>query len=81
MPTICKLIKRLNKAQLSKIIQSNRFLCYLLVKLAGQLIKVSVSLTSLATMVSASAIDCAIKRKIYGRGVVRAGKVITLVNI
>ena len=66
---MCKLIKRLNKAQLSKIIQSDRFLCYLLGKLAGQLIKVSVSLASLAAMVSGFAIDCAIKRKMYGRGV------------
>ena len=53
-------------------------------KLAGPLMKVAVALTKeflapLATMASASAIDCGIQRKMCGRGVVKARKRITLV--
>ena len=66
-----------------KIIQPGGFLGDLLGKLAGPLMKVAVPLaknvlTPLATMASVSAIDGAIQRKMLGRDVVRAGKVITL---
>ena len=53
-------------------------------KLAGKLIKLVVPLAKnvlapLDTMAIASAIDCAIQRKMCGGGVTRAGKRITLV--
>ena len=71
-------------AQLSKIIQSGGFLGALLGKLAGPLMKdgfplAQFFLTPLATMTSLSAIDGAIHGKMRGKGVVRAGKGITLV--
>ena len=52
-------------------------------KLVGSLIKVGATFTKsflapLATMASASAINYAIQRKMHGKGVVRAGKRITL---
>ena len=54
-------------------------------KLASPLMKVDFLLaknlsTPLSTMVSASAIDGAIQRKMRGRGMVRAGTGITFVN-
>ena len=83
---------KLSKAQLSKIIQVliksinqsfSGFLVALLDKLVGSLIKVGATFTKsflapLATMASASAINYAIQRKMHGKGVVRAGKRITL---
>ena len=67
-----------------KIIKSGEFLGALLSKFAGPLMKVPVPLAKnllapLATKVSSSVIDDAIQRKTCGRGVVRAGKRITLV--
>ena len=60
---------KLSKAQLSKIIQSGKFLGGLLWKLAGPLMKNGVLLTKyflipLTTMASVSAIDGAFQRKI-----------------
>ena len=65
---------KLRKAQLSKTIRSEGFLCALLGKFAGPLMKVAVLLAknilaSLPTMASASAIDGAIQRKMRGKGV------------
>ena len=66
---------------MSKIIQSGRFIVALLSKLASPFMKVSVLLVNifLASLAktSASAINGAIQRKKYGRGVVRAGEGIT----
>ena len=75
---------KLSKAYLSKIIQSGGFLGTMLARFAGPLMKVVVTLgknvlTPLVTMVSASAMNGAIQRKIHGRGVVRARKGINLV--
>ena len=65
---------KLSKAQLSKIIQSGKFLDTLLWKLAGPLMKNGVLLTKLflplATMASVSAIDSAFQRKICRQKVV-----------
>ena len=65
---------KLRKAQLSKTIRSEGFLCALLGKFAGPLMKVAVLLAknvlaSLPTMASASATDGAIQRKMRGKGV------------
>ena len=66
---------RLSKAQLSKIIQPGVFLRVLVGKLVGPLMKVAVILTkNVANMTSATEIDGAIQGKMYGKGVVRAGK-------
>ena len=67
MATDTKLIK----AQISKIIQSGGFLCSLLSKLAGPLMKVAVLLAKiilalLGITAAASAIDGAIQSKIQG---------------
>ena len=64
---------KLYKAQISKIIQSGRFLGSLLSKIAGPLIKVAVPLakTILAPLVitaAASAIDSGIQMKMHGSG-------------
>ena len=72
---------KLSKAQLSKIIQSERFLCALFGQFAGLLMKVAVPLAKnvlalLAIMASASAIDGTIQRKMRGKGVVRITLVI-----
>ena len=68
---------KFSKAQLSKIIQLRGFLGTLLDKLAGPLMKVTVSLAKnalglLATMESASPLDGAIQRNMCERGVLRA---------
>ena len=65
---------KLSKAQISKIIQSERFLGSLLGKLAGPLMKVAVPLTKniLAPLVitaAASAIDAGIQKKIHDSGI------------
>ena len=67
-----------------RIIQVGWFPGTLLGKLASRLMKVGIPLVKnysapLATMAYASAIDGAIQRKIRGKGVLRAGKGITLV--
>ena len=59
---------KLSKAQISKIIQSGRFLVSLLSKLAGPLMKVAISLAknvlaSLGITTAASAIDAGIQKK------------------
>ena len=64
---------KLSKAQISKIIQSGRFLGSLLSKLAGPLMKVAISLAKnvlapLAITAAASAIDAGIQKKIHGSG-------------
>ena len=64
---------KLSKAQISKIIQSGRFLGLLLSKLAGPLMKVAISLVKnvLAPQeitAAASAIDAGIQKKIHGSG-------------
>ena len=76
-------IKR-SKEQQFKIIQLGGFLGSLLGKLASTLIKVIVLLAKnilalLAIMASASAIDGTVRRRMLGRGVVRARKRMTLV--
>ena len=63
---------KLSKAQLSKIIQSGVFLGTFLSKLALPLMRVCASLVKfflapLATMVSSSAIDGAIKKNVWNR--------------
>ena len=69
MPTDLKL----SKAQISKIIQSGRFLGSLLSKLAGPLMKVAVTfakniLASLGITAAALAIDSRIQKKRHGSG-------------
>ena len=69
MPTDLKL----SKAQISKIIQSGRFLVSLLSKLAGPLMKVAVTfakniLASLGITAAASVIDSRIQKKRHGSG-------------
>ena len=64
---------KLSKAQISKIIQSGRFLGSLLSKLAGPLMKVAIPLAKnvLAPLIitaAASAIDPGIQKKIHGSG-------------
>ena len=64
---------RFSKVQISKILQSGRFLGSLLSKLTGPLMKVSISLVknalaSLGITVAASAIDAGIQKKIHGSG-------------
>ena len=64
---------KLSKAQISKIIQSRRFLGLLLSKLASPLIKVAVSLEKnilapLGITAAASAVDAEIQKKIHGSG-------------
>ena len=74
---------KLNKSQFFKIIQSVGFIGAVLDKLAGPLVKLTVLsarnvLRRLATVASAFAIDRAIQSKMYGKGVIRAGKGICL---
>ena len=62
-----------SKVQISKIIQSGRFLGSLLDELAGPLMKVAVPLAKnvlapLGITAAASAIDLGIQKKIYGSG-------------
>ena len=62
-----------SKVQISKIIQSGRFLGSLLDELAGPLMKVAVPLAKnvlapLGITAAASAIDSGIQKKIYGSG-------------
>ena len=62
---------KLSKAQISKIIQSRRFLGLLLSKLASPLMKVAVSqekniLAPLGITAAASAVDAGIQKKIHG---------------
>ena len=64
---------KFSKVQISKILQSGRFLGSLLSKLTGPLMKVSISLAknalaSLGITVAASAIDAGIQKKIHGSG-------------
>ena len=64
---------KLSRAQISKIIQSRRFLGSLLSKLAGPLMKVAIPLAKnvLAPLVitaAASAIDAGIQKKLRGTG-------------
>ena len=64
---------KLSKAQISKIIQSGRFLGSLLSKLAGPLMKVAVTLAKnilapLGITAAASAIDSRIQKKRHGSG-------------
>ena len=64
---------KLSKAQISNIIQSERFLGSLLSKIAGPLMKVAVSfaknvLAPLGITTAASAIDGTIQKKIHGSG-------------
>ena len=64
---------KLSKIQISKIIQSERFLGSLLGKTANPLIKVAVTLAknilaSLRIAAAASAIDAGIQKKIHGSG-------------
>ena len=64
---------RLSKIQISKIIQSGRFLGSLLGKTANPLIKVAVTLAknilaSLRIAAATSAIDAGIQKKIHGSG-------------
>ena len=70
---------KLSKAQLAKINQSGRLLVALLGKLAGLLMKVAVTLAknvlaALVPMVSTSAVNGAIQRRMHGRGVVKTNK-------
>ena len=63
----------LSKAQISKIIQSGRFLGSLLSKLAGPLMKVAIPLAKnvlapLGIRAAVSAIDAGIQKKIHGTG-------------
>ena len=62
---------KLSKAQISKIIQSGRFLGQLLSKLTGPLMKVAIPLaqnvlTPLGITAAASAINSAIQEEIHG---------------
>ena len=64
---------KLSKTQISKIIQSGRFLGSLLSKLAGPLMKVAISLAKnvlapLGITAAASAIDAGIQKNIHGSG-------------
>ena len=64
---------KLSKAQISKIIQSKRFLRTLLSKLAGPLMKVAIPLAKnvlglLGITAAASVIDAGIQKKIHGSG-------------
>ena len=64
---------KLSKAQISKIIQSGRFLGLLLSKLVGPLMKVAISLAKNVLALqgitaAASAIDIGIQKKIHGSG-------------
>ena len=64
---------KVSTAQISKTIQSGKFLGSLLSKLAGPLIKVAVplvknELASLGITAAASAIDARIQKKIHGSG-------------
>ena len=64
---------KLSKAQISKIIQSERFLRTLLSKLAGPLMKVAIPLAKnvlglLGITAAASVIDAGIQKKIHGSG-------------
>ena len=64
---------KLCKAQISKIIQSERFLGSLLSKLTGPLMKVAIPLAKnvlapLGITAAASAIDAGIQKKIHGSG-------------
>ena len=61
---------KLSKAQISKIIQSGRFLGSLLSKLAGPLMKVAVPIAKniLAPLGIPSAIDAGIQKKIHSSG-------------
>ena len=61
---------KLSKAQISKIIQSGGFLGSLLSKLAGQLVKVAISLTKnvLAPLGITHSIDPGIQKKIHSSG-------------
>ena len=63
----------LSQAQISKIIQSGKFLGSLLIKLAGPLIKVAIPLAKnvlapLGIAAAASAIDTGIQKQIHGSG-------------
>ena len=63
----------LSEAQISKIIQSGKFLGSLLIKLAGPLIKVAIPLAKnvlapLGIAAAASAIDTGIQKQIHGSG-------------
>ena len=62
-----------SKAQISKIIQSGRFLGSLLSKIAGPLMKIAILLArnvsaALGIAAAASAIDAGIEKKIHGSG-------------
>ena len=64
---------KLSRAQISKIIQSGRFLGSLLSKLGGPLMKVAIPLAKnvlapLGITAAASAIDAGIQKKIHGSG-------------
>ena len=64
---------KLPKTQISKIIQSGGFLCSLLSKIAGPLMKIAVPLAKnilalLGITAAASAIDAGIQKKILGSG-------------
>ena len=64
---------KLSKAQISKIIQSGRFLGLLLSKLVGPLMKVAISLAKNVLALqgitaAASAIDIGVQKKIHGSG-------------
>ena len=66
---------KLSKVQISKIIQSGRFLGSLLSKLAGPLMKVAIPLAKnilapLGITGAASAIDAGIQKKIHGLGTI-----------
>ena len=64
---------KVSKAQISKIIQSGRFLGSLLSKLAGPLMNVAVPLAKnilapLGITTAASTVDAGIQKKIHGSG-------------
>ena len=64
---------KLSKVQITKIIQSGRFLGSLLSKLAGPLMKIAVPLAKnvlapLGITAAASALDAGIQKKIHGSG-------------
>ena len=64
---------KVSKVQITKIIQSRRFLGSLLSKLAGPLMKIAVPLAknvlaSLGITAAASALDAGIQKKIHGSG-------------
>ena len=65
---------KLSKAQIKKLIQSGGFLCKLLSKLAGPLMKVALPLAKnvlapLGLTAAMSAIDGSMQKKIHGSGV------------